>query len=320
MPCGPGGGDCEKSAREGKRRDGRKTDMMDAMIAPISASRHPFRLASLAGCWLFLFCGSVLLSGAAKIPVETLPIGSASASGVSVQPVMVGEVAEVHVDLVTVRGSATHAEPARPDEAVVWLLVAGKGTMQAKGLQFAVSGETIARAPQGWDWRITAADGTAMQLVRVRRKLTAVDFEELRKFPEFQEQPLVKAFKDCTPYGEAIKSAKTVSRTLLPENYVPRMAMGTVETTGPDAVAPHRHAMLEQLFLGLKGNDITVTADAERAALGEFTILHIPLGSFHGAQVREGKRLHYVWMDFFADKAGQEWLKTHKPLTTPNAP
>jgi len=252
--------------------------------------------------------------------VEALPIGNASSTGVSVQPLMVGEVPEVFVDLVTVSGGATHAEPARPDEAVVWLLVEGEGTMQAKGRRFAVSGETIARAPQGWDWKITAPRGETMQLVRVRRKLTAVDFEELRKFPEFQKLPLVKAFKDCTPYGEAIKSAKTVSRTLLPENYVPRMAMGTVETTGPDAVAPHRHAMLEQLFLGLKGNDITVTADAARSRLGEFQILHIPLGSFHGAQVEAGKKLHYVWMDFFADKAGQEWLKTHKPLTTPNTP
>ncbi|MDZ7638746.1 MAG: cupin domain-containing protein [Bryobacterales bacterium] len=252
--------------------------------------------------------------------MEALPIAKAAATGVTIQPLMVGEVGEVLVDLVTVSGSETHVEPARHDEAVVFLLVAGNGTMQAKGNSYAVSGETIARAPQGWDWQITAHAGNAMQLVRIRRKLTAVDFEELAKFPEFQKEPLVKAFKDCTPYGEAIKSPKTVSRTLLPENYVPRMAMGTVETTGPDAVGAHRHAMLEQLFLGLKGNEITVTADEERATLEEFTILHIPLGSFHGAQVREGKKLHYVWMDFFADKAGQEWLKTHKPLTTPNTP
>ncbi|MCC6265537.1 MAG: hypothetical protein IT169_18340 [Bryobacterales bacterium] len=278
------------------------------------------RLALISGCWLILCCGALPVSAAGKIPLEALPIGNASSSGVSVQPLMVGEVPEVFVDLVTVSGGATHVEPARPDEAVVWLLVEGEGAMQAKGRQFAVSGETIARAPQGWDWKITARRGVTMQLVRVRRKLTTVDFEELRKFPEFQRLPLVKAFKDCTPYGEAIKSPKTVSRTLLPENYVPRMAMGTVETTGPDAVAPHRHAMLEQLFLGLKGNDITVTADAERTSLGEFQILHIPLGSFHGAQVEAGKKLHYVWMDFFADKAGQEWLKTHKPLTTPNTP
>jgi len=87
-----------------------------------------------------------------------------------------------------------------------------------------------------------------------------------------------------------------------------------VETTGPDAVAAHRHPMLEQLFLGLQDNDITVTADAVTARLTAFDILHIPPGSNHGAQVGAGKKLHYVWMDFFMTKEGQEWLKMHKPV------
>lgn len=309
MPCGDAGGGIAWGP-----------DMMDAMNTYARAARCMSRLALLLGCWLLIGGSSVPLCGAAKIPLEALPVAKASPSGVSVQPLMVGQVAEVLVDLVTVGGNGSHVEPARPDEAVVWLLVAGKGSLRANDRVYPVEGETIARAPQGWSWRITADSGSTLQLVRVRRKLTTVDFEELRKFPEFQKEPLVKAFRDCTPYGEAIKSPKTVSRTLLPENYVPRMAMGTVETTGPDAVGSHRHAMLEQLFLGLKGNEITVTADDEKAELGELTILHIPLGSFHGAQVKDGKKLHYVWMDFFADKAGQEWLKMHKPLTTPNTP
>ena len=71
--------------------------------------------------------------------------------------------------------------------------------------------------------------------------------------------------------------------------------------------------MLEQLFLGLKDNDIMVSADEAKAQLTSYAILHIPLGSNHGAQVREGKKLYYVWMDFFITKEGQEWLKMHKP-------
>ena len=27
----------------------------------------------------------------------------------------------------------------------------------------------------------------------------------------------------------------------------------------------------------------------------------------------EGKKLHYVWMDFFGDREGLRWLETHKP-------
>jgi quercetin dioxygenase-like cupin family protein len=107
----------------------------------------------------------------------------------------------------------------------------------------------------------------------------------------------VRKFAECPTYGEAIKSAKTTSRTLLPKDVVPRMSIGTVETIGPDKVAPHAHPMLEQFFLGLEGNDIVVHADGAQTALGANTLLHIPLGSSHGAEVAEGKKLHYVWMD-----------------------
>jgi mannose-6-phosphate isomerase-like protein (cupin superfamily) len=233
---------------------------------------------------------------------------------------MRGEIAEVTLDLVSLAPGAQHREPAHLDEAVVWLILDGKGTLQARDQSFPVEGETIARAPQGWDWRLTAASGSRLHALRIKRLLTATDFEELKLHAAHQAVPLVRRFLDCTPYGEAIKSPKTVSRTLLPENFVPRMALGTVETTGPDAVGAHSHPMLEQLFLGLRGNDITVTADARQANLREFTILHIPLGSHHGAQVAAGRKLHYVWMDFFRDKAGQEWLKMHKPITAPAKP
>jgi quercetin dioxygenase-like cupin family protein len=247
-----------------------------------------------------------------QIQLEQLPL--TQGSGVTTKPVMAGAIREVAVDLVTVGGAGQYFEPSRAGSAVVWLVLDGRGTLRTKGHTFEVEGETIARAPQGWDWRIQADQGSTLRLLRVRRDLTPGDAEELKKFPQYQAAPHVKKFKECTPYGEAIKSPKTVSRTLLPENYVPRMAMGTVETSGPDAVGAHRHPMLEQLFLGLRGNDITVTADEAKANLAGFSILHIPLGSNHGAQVEAGKKLHYVWMDFFMAKEGQEWLKMHKPL------
>lgn len=255
---------------------------------------------------------AVSLCHAGGIPLERLPLENAP--GVTVRPVMRNQIREVQVDVVNVTHPAVHAEPAHAAKAVVWLIVQGTGTMRTRGQAFPVEEETIARAPQGWDWRIEAAPGTALRLLRVTRDLTSADMEELKKFAQFQAAPHVKRFKECTPYGEAIKSPKTVSRTLLPENYVPRMAMGTVETSGPDQVGAHRHPMLEQLFLGLRGNDITVSADADRANLTGYSILHIPLGSNHGAEVAGGRKLHYVWMDFFMDKSGQEWLKMHKPL------
>lgn len=282
----------------------------------------PGRLQQFSRRGLAAVALSIALAGAApvwaqSIAIEKLDLAQARTdgkAGVQILPVLSGEIKEVSVDLVSIVGPGRHVEPARSKQAVVWLILAGKGTLQTQGRSFDVEGETIARAPQAWAWQINAAKGEALHVLRVRRDLTADDFAQLKKFPQNNAAPHVKKFSECPAYGEAIKSAKTVSRTLLPENFVPRMAMGTVETTGPDTVGAHRHPMLEQLFLGLQGNDITVIADQVRANLTGFSILHIPLGSNHGAEVASGNKLHYVWMDFFMSKEGQEWLKMHKPL------
>jgi quercetin dioxygenase-like cupin family protein/mannose-6-phosphate isomerase-like protein (cupin superfamily) len=264
---------------------------------------------------LALAFSTALASGATRgIPLEKLDISASQGPGVKVKPVLVGEIKEVQVDLVSIVGPARHIEPASAQKAVVWVILDGKTRMKTGGSSYDVEGETIARAPQGWQWQLDVAQGSTLQAIRIRRGLTPGDLEELKKYPQNNAAAHVKKFSECTPYGEAIKSPKTISRTLLPENFVPRMAMGTVETSGPDAVGAHRHPMLEQIFLGLKGNDITVSADDDRANLTGFAILHIPLGSNHGAQVAEGKKLHYVWMDFFMAKEGQEWLKMHTPL------
>jgi hypothetical protein len=39
-----------------------------------------------------------------------------------------------------------------------------------------------------------------------------------------------------------------------------------------------------------------------------------PLGFSHSVQVKEGAKMYYMWMDFFRDKAGEEWLKTHNAI------
>jgi len=249
-----------------------------------------------------------------SIPVADLRM--APVSGVSIKPLMDGEVLGVDAAHIVLGETGVHNEPAMADQSVVWLVLDGRGTLTAKGQPFDVEGETIARAPQGWDWSIKAEPGKTLHLLRIRQQLTPKDLQELTLHPEFQQAPHVKRFQDCEPYSEAIKSPKTISRTLLPENYVPRMAMGTVETTGPDAVGEHKHPMLEQFFFGLRGNDITVTADSQSANLKQFTLLHIPLGSMHGAQVAAGKKMHYIWMDFFFNKEGQDWLQMHKTVDT----
>jgi len=100
-------------------------------------------------------------------------------------------------------------------------------------------------------------------------------------------------YAECRQYSEAIKSEKTISRMILPEDIVPRVCIGSVETTGPDEVASHTHPMLEQLFLGLKGNEVCVIADSDKTGFRENELLHIPLGSDHGIKGGEGRGLQY---------------------------
>ena len=66
--------------------------------------------------------------------------------------------------------------------------------------------------------------------------------------------------------------------------------------------------MLEQLFLGLQGNDCFVGADEDEIAFGDNDILHIPLGSSHCVRVEEGANLHYIWIDVFRDREGMNWI------------
>ena len=73
--------------------------------------------------------------------------------------------------------------------------------------------------------------------------------------------------------------------------------------------------MLEQLFLELHKNNVTVFADTENIKFPEYSLLHIPLGSSHSVTVDANEIMYYVWMDFFRDKKGEAWLDTHNPIS-----
>jgi len=251
---------------------------------------------------------------AAAIPLQTLPVSAAPAGSMATVEVMTNEIPGVVTEWITMTGPARYQEPASQQEERVWLTLAGRGTFSSGGQLFSADEECIARAPLGQAWRVEVPAGSVLRSLRFRKQLSAEDRREYPKFPEHQQAPYFRRFSDCPPYREAIKSPKTTSRTLLPQDYVPRMAVGTVETTGPDEVKRHQHPMLEQYFIGLQGNHCIVSADAESTGLPALAILHIPLGSMHGAKVQAGDRLYYVWVDFFTTKAGQEWLKMHKPI------
>ncbi len=144
------------------------------------------------------------------------------------------------------------------------------------------------------------------ELLEILMDLTS---EDLRKMNCTSEGGFFfKHYSEAVPYREEIKSPKTVSRMLLPANVIPRMVLGSVEAEGPDQVQAHRHPMLEQLFWGLPGNQCWVKADEHEKHFGENTLLHIPSGSEHSVQVKKGKYMHYIWIDFFKDSKDVSYI------------
>jgi mannose-6-phosphate isomerase-like protein (cupin superfamily) len=187
----------------------------------------------------------------------------------------------------------------------VFLFTDGQGIANIAGFSLGIH-EIALLAPVHHSPLSITATSTVLEVLEMIIILSAEDLRELEachaKFPFFI------SYSDCKTYRERIKSPKTVSRTLLPEHTFPRLCVGSVETTGPDHVAAHKHPMLEQLFFGLPGNRCTVHADGRSAEFGENVLLHIPLGSDHSVDVAAPNRLHYIWIDLFRDKSGMDWI------------
>lgn len=127
--------------------------------------------------------------------------------------------------------------------------------------------------------------------------------------------PFFSRYAECEKYRDYFKTPKTVSRTLVPPFSLPRFAMGSVETTGPDRIEPHAHPMLDQHFFSFADNRCTLLVDGARHAFGGNCLLHVPLGSEHGIEAAPGDVVNYLWMDFFGRAEDMTYLvDVHKPV------
>ncbi len=188
----------------------------------------------------------------------------------------------------------------------ILIFLGGEGAVSYADMRIAVPEPAlfVPGPAQGYSVR-----GGEQQLSYLELVLDLTKQDQLDLQRNVQRFPYHVLFSRCGRYSEAIKSEKTINRMVLPEGIVPRVCAGTVETIGPDEVAPHTHPMLEQLFLGLEGNDVCVFADADEKGFGENELLHIPLGSTHGVKVEAGKRLHYLWVDIFSDHSQMAYMQ-----------
>ena len=126
--------------------------------------------------------------------------------------------------------------------------------------------------------------------------------------------PMIQIYDDCSQYREDFKSPKTISRSIIGHHALPRFCMGSCESNGPDRINPHAHPYVDQFFYSFPENDINLLIDDKVQPLEGNTIFYIPLGSNHGVDVPEGKRMHYIWIDFITDPRGVEYLdEVHIP-------
>lgn len=226
--------------------------------------------------------------------------------------IMDNEIKGIHVVHIGITGKNAIVDYAKEGYKTIYLFISGKGTVIASKTAYEIVPETILLPNVAKSITIKTADKDTLHYVKISSKLTAQDLLDLKEFPVENTQKVYYAkFTDCKSYTEPIKSPNTISRTILPNKIIPRIAMGTVQTKGPDMVGAHAHPMLEQLFLGLSKNNCVVYADEAKVGFPEYSMLHIPLGSSHSVSVEKDDILYYVWMDFFLDKKGEDWLKTH---------
>ena len=266
-----------------------------------------------------IFTGMLVLilsvNGANAIHSQKLTMTITGRSQVFNESLMQNEIAETEVSHTILAGPLSHSEKLARKYDHILIFINGQGTLRSGSDTYSIKPESIALTNTKKRVSVEVAAGDTLHYIHIKKKLSKLDLKEMKTFPsENREGIYFKRFEDCEAYTEKIKSPNTVSRTVLPKDHAPRVAMGTVDTKGPDAVGAHEHPMLDQLFLGLAGNDAVVFADTDSIAFHEWEILHIPIGASHWVTVGENKRMYYQWMDFFLTTSGQEWLKTHKKI------
>ncbi len=247
-----------------------------------------------------------------EIPIVNLKIQFPKKEQQYSKSILENEIKDIHVEHVAIKAKNEIIDFPKEGYKTIYLFVKGTGNVIAANTNYEIIPETILLPNVAKEITIKAAKNDSLHYLKISSKLTAQDHLDLKEFPtENTQKVYYTKFKDCQSYTEPIKSPNTISRTILPNRYIPRIAMGTVQATGPDEVGAHEHPMLEQLFLGLSKNNCVVYADDAKVDFPQYALLHIPLGSRHSVSVERDATMYYVWMDFFLDKKGEEWLKTH---------
>ena len=172
----------------------------------------------------------------------------------------------------TLQPNETRTFAAKEKLASAFLFTRGTGDIRSEQELYAVHEISFFAPQHGAPFTVTAGPASVIEILELEIVFDENDMEELQSYAD--KYPYFVSYSDCSTYSEKIKSPKTVSRTLMPEHTFPRLCVGSVETTGDDHVAAHKHPMLEQLFFGLEANETIVHADELSTAFGEDELLY----------------------------------------------
>jgi mannose-6-phosphate isomerase-like protein (cupin superfamily) len=222
--------------------------------------------------------------------------------------VLENEVKDVQIEFISIKGMCQTVEQARSDCSDVLLIIHGEGELLVNNENYNINSSTIIRIPYSERYELQVDEAKELDVIRIRKLLNSKDIQLINSKIENYNTLYFKTLAECPTYKEDIKSEKTINRMILPEGLVPRFAMGSVETDGPDEVGEHEHPMLDQIFFGLEGCRCSCFAGGDKVVLTENMLLHIPLGSLHYVSVEAGDKLSYIWLDFFLTHEGEKYM------------
>lgn len=196
-----------------------------------------------------------------------------------------------------------------PDKLRTFLLIDGSVSYAAKQEEVLMEG----RGTYVSDHReaISIQAKKDAHILEIQFLLQKEGHQFLEEYPV--DFPVVQVYDESIQYREDFKSKKAISRALIDHHLLPGFCMGSNESYGPDRVEKHAHPLLDQFFFSFEENQVELMIDDMIQPLEGNTLIRIPLGSDHGVIIPEGKKMHYVWIDFMVDPGAVAYLdEVHK--------
>ena len=116
----------------------------------------------------------------------------------------------------------------------IMTLIQGTAVFVIDGKEYRYS-ERVNVIP-GLDQEMVVKAETDVQLLELLMEMNEDDYKDLESFDA--EFPYTQLYKLGEQYIDEGKSQKTINRIMVKQRNVPRFAMGSVESYGPDAIKP----------------------------------------------------------------------------------